>query len=82
MSALTEDQINEFIKCVRALSRGDASGPMGMEAIAMALCGKYGPGEQSVADALYAVSGSIDELKETIESATEQMVEAIKCLQD
>jgi hypothetical protein len=59
---MTNEQIEEFLLRLKDLSHGGTSGPMGMEAIVMALCGKDGPGEDSVSAALRDVACAIREL--------------------
>lgn len=37
---MNDQQIEELIAAIKAISRGDNSGPLGLEAIAMAICGE------------------------------------------
>lgn len=78
---MAEDkQVDELIRCLRALSRGDENGPMGMEAITIALGGKVGPGEISVAGGLYAIADAIKDFTVAFEIGIPNLMEAVNNL--
>jgi len=68
---LNQDQINDMLVEIRNISHGGLSGPLGLEAVAMALAGEGNPGEYSVSRGLSDVAAAIGRLAEAVETATQ-----------
>jgi hypothetical protein len=63
---ISDEQVERLLIEIRNLSHGGQSGPLGMEAVVMALGGKGSPGDNSVARALDTIANSLTEVADAI----------------
>jgi hypothetical protein len=64
---MTDDQFNVLCECISSIAKGDRDSPGGLEGVTMALGGEGVPGNKNIADALFAIAESINNLSTTIE---------------
>jgi hypothetical protein len=63
---MKDEHVEAMIEAVCLLSRGNMSGPRGLEAVTMALCGEGIPGHNNVASSLDRIADALESVADAI----------------
>lgn len=67
---MTNEQTREIAEAIHSIVHGPTSGPLGIEALTMAIGGQGEPGrDDSVASGLHDIASAIRELAEAIQNS-------------